>query len=94
MVMDHLGLGAPGEAWKAIERGTHDKTGTLPINSSGGLIGGGHPVGATGVRMLVDAASQVSGRAGDTQVDNAKHVATLNIGGSGTTIVSFVVGVV
>jgi acetyl-CoA C-acetyltransferase len=94
MVMDHLGLGAPGEAWKAIERGTHEKTGTLPINPSGGLIGGGHPVGATGVRMLVNAASQVSGRAGDTQVDNAKHVATLNIGGSGTTIVSFVVGVV
>jgi acetyl-CoA C-acetyltransferase len=94
MVMDHLGLGAPGEAWKAIECGTHDKTGALPINPSGGLIGGGHPVGATGVRMLVDAANQVSGRAGDTQVDNAKHVATLNIGGSGTTIVSFVVGVV
>jgi acetyl-CoA C-acetyltransferase len=94
MVIDHLGLGAPGDAWKAIERGTHEMRGALPINPSGGLIGGGHPVGATGVRMLVDAAAQVTGRAGATQVDNAKNIATLNIGGSGTTIASFVVGVV
>jgi acetyl-CoA C-acetyltransferase len=93
MVMDHLGLGAPGEAWKAIEHGTHERRGSLPINPSGGLIGGGHPVGATGVRMLVDAAAQATGRAGDMQIDDAKNVATLNIGGSGTTIVSFVVGV-
>jgi acetyl-CoA C-acetyltransferase len=55
MVIDHLGLTAPGEAWREVERPT------LPINPSGGLIGGGHPVGATGVRMLVDAAAQVSG---------------------------------
>jgi acetyl-CoA C-acetyltransferase len=94
MVIDHLGLGAPGTAWQSIERGTHDKRGTLPINPSGGLIGGGHPVGATGVRMLVDATAQVTGRAGDTQIENAKTFATVNIGGSGTTIVSLVVGVV
>jgi len=94
MVIDHLGLGAPGTAWQAIERGTHEKRGALPINPSGGLIGGGHPVGATGVRMLVDATAQVTGRAGDTQVEDAKTFATVNIGGSGTTIVSLVVGVV
>jgi acetyl-CoA C-acetyltransferase len=37
----------------------------MPVNPSGGLIGGGHPVGATGARMLVDATKQVSGTAGD-----------------------------
>lgn len=94
MVIDHLGLGAPGTAWQAIERGTHERTGSLPVNPSGGLIGGGHPVGATGVRMLVDATAQVTGRAGDMQIPNAKTFATVNIGGSGTTIVSLVVGVV
>ena len=66
--------------------------GRIPVNPSGGLIGGGHPVGATGVRMLLDAARQVTGRAGDYQVEGARRFGTLNIGGSTTTTVSFVVG--
>ena len=66
--------------------------GRLPINPSGGLIGGGHPVGATGVRMLLDAAKQVTGTAGDYQVDGARTFGTLNIGGSTATTVSLVVG--
>lgn len=90
LVADHLGLAPPGQARRAIEEGVHEPTGALPINPSGGLIGGGHPVGATGVRMVVDAAHQVTGRAGDTQVPGATTFGTLNIGGSGTTIVSFV----
>lgn len=64
--------------------------GAIPVNPSGGLIGGGHPVGATGVRMLVDAASQLRGAAGDTQVEGAQTAQTLNIGGSLTTVASFV----
>ena len=92
MAIDHLGLTAPGESWKAIEAGDIAMGGKLPINPSGGLIGTGHPVGATGVRMLLDAWKQTSGRAGDYQVEGAKTVQTLNIGGSTTTTVSFVVG--
>ena len=61
------------------------------MNPSGGLIGAGHPVGATGVRMLLDAARQVTGTAGDYQVEGARRFATLNIGGSATTAVTFVV---
>ena len=63
----------------------------MPINPSGGLIGGGHPVGASGVRMLLDAAKQVSGAAGDYQVEGANTFGTLNFGGSTATTVSFVV---
>ena len=66
--------------------------GKLPINPSGGLIGAGHPVGATGTRQVLDAYRQVTGTAGDYQVEGAKRVATLNIGGSGTTTCVFVVG--
>jgi acetyl-CoA C-acetyltransferase len=58
---------------------------------SGGLIGCGHPVGATGTRMLLDAARQVSGMAGDCQIEGAQRMQTLNIGGSCATVVSFVV---
>ena len=93
MAIDHLGLTAPGESWKAIEDGSIALGGRLPINPSGGLIGAGHPVGATGVRMALDAFKQVTGTAGDCQVEGARTVQTLNIGGSTTTTVSLVVGV-
>lgn len=91
MAIDHLGITAPGESWKAVEDGSIEMGGKLPINPSGGLIGLGHPVGATGVRMLLDAHKQVTGTAGDYQVEGARRVQTLNIGGSTTTTVSFVV---
>ena len=92
LAIDHLGLTAPGESWKAIEAGATQKTGATPINASGGLIGGGHPVGATGVRMALDASLQVRGIAGDMQITNARTVQTLNLGGSATTVVSLVIG--
>jgi acetyl-CoA C-acetyltransferase len=92
MAIDHFGLTKPGESWKAVEDGTIEMGGKLPINPSGGLIGAGHPVGATGCRQVLDACKQVTGNAGDYQVEGAKRVATLNIGGSGTTSVCFVVG--
>ena len=92
MAIDHFGLTAPGESWKAIEDGVIDFDGKLPINPSGGLIGAGHPVGATGVRQLLDASLQVTGAAGGYQVPGARRFATLNIGGSGTTSCVFVVG--
>jgi acetyl-CoA C-acetyltransferase len=92
MAIDHLGITAPGQSWQAIEDGRIELGGSIPINPSGGLIGLGHPVGATGVRMLLDAYKQVTGQAGNYQVEGAKHCQTLNIGGSATTTVSFVVG--
>jgi acetyl-CoA C-acetyltransferase len=91
LAIDHIGLTGPGESWKAIENGEIELGGRLPVNPSGGLIGGGHPVGASGVRMLFDAAKQVSGTAGAYQVEGAGTFGTLNFGGSTATTVSFVV---
>lgn len=91
LAIDHLGITAPGDSWKAIEAGDLERGGRLPVNPAGGLIGGGHPVGATGVRMLVDAHRQVTGRAGATQVEGARRVGTLNIGGSTATTCSLIV---
>ena len=93
MAIDHSGLTAPGESWKAVEEGRITRDGDFPINPSGGLIGLGHPVGATGVRMVLDCARQVSGRAGSYQIPKAENMMTFNVGGSATTCVSFVVGV-
>lgn len=92
MAIDHLGITPPGQSWRAIESRDIEIDGRIPINPSGGLIGLGHPVGATGVRMALDAAKQVTGSAGDYQVEGARRFGTLNIGGSATTIVSFVIG--
>ncbi|WP_322029406.1 acetyl-CoA acetyltransferase [Paraburkholderia sp. J76] len=93
MAIDHFGITPPGQSWKAVESGLIARDGRLPINPSGGLIGCGHPVGATGARMLLDAARQVTGKAGACQVEGARTFATLNIGGSCSTVASFVVGV-
>ena len=93
MAIDHFGITEPGQSWKAIEEGVIGFGGKLPVNASGGLIGGGHPVGATGTRQALDAFKQVKGQAGEYQIDGANKIATLNIGGSGTTTVAMVIGV-
>lgn len=92
IALDHFGLTTPGNAWQAVEDGTIEFGGSLPVNPSGGLLGLGHPVGATGIRMVLDGARQTRGRAGDTQVEGAERVGILNIGGSATTAATFVVG--
>ena len=87
-----FGITEPGEEYRAIEDGTISFTGRKPVNPSGGLIGCGHPMGATGARMFLDLAKQVSGQAGGYQVKDAKNAIMLNIGGSATTNYVFVVG--
>ena len=91
MAIDHFGITEPGRNFEAIEDGRIEFGGSIPMNPSGGLIGGGHPVGATGVRQAVDAWKQVTGRAEGCQVEGARRAGTLNIGGSGTTSVALVV---
>ena len=92
LAIEHFGLTAPGQGWQAIEDGRTQSNGSIPMNTSGGLIGAGHPVGATGVRMLLDAYKQVSDKAGSYQVEGAQNVGVLNIGGSFTTTASFIIG--
>lgn len=91
VAIDHFGLTPPGQSWQAIEDGRIAPDGRCPVNRSGGLIGCGHPVGATGSRMLLDAARQVTGQAAEMQIEGARRMQTLNIGGSCATVVSFVV---
>lgn len=83
-----FGLTEPGKEYEAVENGTVARI----INPSGGLIGCGHPVGATGTRMLLDLFKQVTGTAGAYQVKNAKNGMMLNIGGSATTNYVFIIG--
>lgn len=87
-----FGLAEPGEEYEAVESGLISFDGKKPINPSGGLIGCGHPVGASGARMFLDIYKQVTGTAGRYQVCGAKNGMMLNIGGSATTNYVFIVG--
>ena len=92
MAISAFGITEPGKEYEAVENGTIDFDGSKPINPSGGLIGCGHPVGASGVRMMLDLYKQVTNNAGDYQIKNAKNGMMLNLGGSASTNYSFIVG--
>lgn len=87
-----FGLTKPGKEYEAVESGLISFTGSKPINPGGGLIGCGHPVGASGARMLLDLYKQVTKTAGEYQVNGARNGIMLNIGGSATTNYVFVIG--
>ncbi|MCL2049133.1 MAG: acetyl-CoA acetyltransferase [Defluviitaleaceae bacterium] len=87
-----FGLTEPGDEYKAIEEGITSFSGNKPINASGGLIGCGHPVGASGVRMFLDLYKQISGKSGRCQLNKADIGMMLNIGGSATTNYTFILG--
>ena len=82
----------PGHEYEAVESGLIAFDGGKPVNPSGGLIGCGHPVGASGARMFLDLYKQVTGTAGGYQVEGVKNGMMLNIGGRATTNYVFIVG--
>ena len=77
-----MGLTPEGQGARALKEGWTQKGGKLPVNPSGGLKAKGHPVGATGVSMHALAAMQLTGKAGDMQVKDAKLGALFNMGGA------------
>ena len=77
-----LGLCAKGEGGKLVSDGVTKIGGRLPVNTSGGLLRKGHPVGATGIAQIVELTEQLQGRSGSRQVDNAKIGLAHNGGGS------------
>lgn len=87
LAMEDIGFCAKGAAGKMVEAGETKIGGSIPINTSGGLKGCGHPVGATGVKQVVEATWQLRGEAEARQVKDAEIGLTHNVGGSGATAV-------
>jgi acetyl-CoA acetyltransferase len=81
IVMEELGLCAPGEAPARLREGATALGGRQPINPSGGLGSKGHPVGATGLGQLVELVDQLRGRCGARQVEGARIGLAENAGG-------------
>ena len=72
-----------GDGGKLIEsRGPRASAGRVPVNTSGGLLRKGHPVGATGIAQIVELTEQLQGRSGERQVEGAKIGLAQNGGGN------------
>jgi len=82
MAYESLGLCPKGEGGKLVESGATRLGGRLPVNTSGGLLRKGHPVGATGVAQIVELVEQLQGRAGARQVEGARIGLAHNGGGN------------
>jgi acetyl-CoA acyltransferase len=79
---EHLGLAPEGEGNRLIAARTTTLGGRLPVNTSGGLLSRGHPVGATGVLQIAELVTQLRGRAGARQVEPIPRLALAqNAGG-------------
>ncbi|MGE0628470.1 MAG: thiolase domain-containing protein [Hyphomicrobiaceae bacterium] len=83
-----LGFCAPKDAGRLIADGTTRLGGRKPVNVSGGLIGKGHPIGATGTGQIYELFNQLRGDARDSsrQVANARYGLAHNVGGSGGSV--------
>jgi len=90
VLMEDLGFTERGRAWKDVLAGDFDADGKLPINPDGGLKSFGHPVGASGLRMLFECWLQFKGAAGDRQLADPRKALTHNLGGRPGGCVSFV----
>jgi len=81
IVCEDLGFSERGKAWQDVLNGFFDLNGPLPVNPDGGLKSFGHPIGASGIRMLYEMYKQLQGKAGPRQINNLKVGMTHNVGG-------------
>jgi acetyl-CoA acetyltransferase len=82
MAYESLGLCGKGEGGQLIDSDATRLGGSIPVNTSGGLLRKGHPVGATGIAQIVELTEQLQGRSGDRQVNGAKVALAQNGGGN------------
>ena len=79
--VEMLGFCERGRGGPFVESGATSLGGRVPVNTSGGLVSKGHPVGATGLSMVAELAEQLRGEAGDRQVAGARVALAENGGG-------------
>jgi acetyl-CoA C-acetyltransferase len=82
IIYEDLGFSERGKAMEDVHKGTFKLTGEVPVNTDGGLKCFGHPVGASGIRMLYEVYNQLMGRADKRQLDNVKLGLAHGVGGT------------
>jgi len=91
--LEAAGFARRGEGVRMATDGEIGLDGRLPISTMGGLKARGHPVGASGMYQIVEAAQQLRGEAGGNQLHGCRIGMTQSIGGSGATIITHILGV-
>ena len=81
LIYEDLGFSERGKGWQDVLDGKFERTGKLPVNIDGGLKAFGHPIGASGIRMIYEIWLQLHGRAGKRQRENVRLGMTHNMGG-------------
>lgn len=81
IIMEDLGFAPRGKGPEYVHAGTFDKDGELAVNIDGGLKCFGHPIGASGIRMIYEVYKQLQGKAGARQRKNPRYGLTHNLGG-------------
>jgi acetyl-CoA C-acetyltransferase len=95
LMMEACGFAEPGGGAKFVLDGKTKRDGEIPTNTSGGLVGYGHPTGASGVRETVDIIHQLTGQAGDYQVEISKdrpYGMMISMGGNDRTVQALILG--
>jgi len=93
LATEAIGFAEPGKGAEFVAGGNTSRDGLIPMNTTGGLIGWGHPTGATGVHQAVTIWEQLTGKAGDAQIkisEEKPYGMTINMGGDDKTVVAIV----
>jgi len=93
LTTEALGFAEPGKGAEFVAEGNTARNGRIPMNTTGGLIGWGHPTGGTGVHQAVTIWEQLTGKAGEAQIEISKdrpYGMTINMGGDDVTVVAIV----
>jgi acetyl-CoA C-acetyltransferase len=90
--LEACGFAERGQGVRLAQDGEITPQGRIPISTMGGLKARGHPVGATGLYQIAEATLQLREEAGPAQIDGARIAMTQNIGGSGATVVTHILG--
>ncbi|MBE0661332.1 MAG: 3-ketoacyl-CoA thiolase [Bacteroidales bacterium] len=93
LAMEAIGFAKQGEGAKFVAEGHTARNGKIPVNTTGGLVGWGHPTGATGVHMAVTIWEQLTGKAGKSQIEipaDRPYGLSVNMGGDDKSLVAIV----
>jgi len=93
LATEAIGFAEPGKGSEFVAQGHTARNGRIPFNTTGGLVGWGHPTGATGVHQAVTVWEQLTGKAGKAQIEipsEKPYALSINMGGNDKTVVSII----
>ena len=93
LLLEATGFAKPGEGWQLARDGEIGRNGRLPLSTFGGLKARGHPIGATAIYQACEIVQQLTGRAGENQIENAEVGLLQSVGGAAVTVLTHIFGV-